>query len=555
MPGRSGWRSSQWQRMLAPEVMAQSGVAVREGELLAGKYRVERVLGVGGMGIVVAARHEQLDQLVAIKFVRDEALGNAESVERFIREARAAAKLKSEHSAKVLDVGKLDSGAPYMVMEFLDGQDLGQVLLEQGPMTIELAAGLIQQACEAVAEAHAAGIVHRDLKPQNLFLTRTLDGSPKLKVLDFGVSKAIGLTSGGRAGLTRTSTMLGSPLYMAPEQMRSSRDVDGRVDIWALGVVLFELLTGRWPFEAETMPELCLKVVSEAPQPLGVLRTDVPPAIVAIVECCLQREPENRFASAHDLASALEPFVGRFSRRPRSNLRGTEFLANRGHPDGSPARTPVSPVQSSAPPARTPVPPGQSSAPRARASVPPRQSSPPPARVSTRPASESVSAPIGEGPGPTPLASGPWGSSPAGPLPSGWTRRRTAVWMGVVLVSGALIVLVPRLASHRGSSPGTPAPAASLTFDHAGSPVPSPPSPARPEGSTAGLAPGDILLAPMPDVGSAAQSGSSIVAGAPPPPRARPVVSTAPVVRAWQPAHVPSASRPGVQADDIPALR
>jgi serine/threonine protein kinase len=542
--------------------MAQSGVTVREGELLAGKYRVERLLGVGGMGIVVAARHEQLDQLVAIKFVRDEALGNAESVERFIREARAAAKLKSEHSAKVLDVGKLDSGAPYMVMEFLDGQDLGQVLLEQGPMTIELAAGLIQQACEAVAEAHAAGIVHRDLKPQNLFLTRTLDGSPKLKVLDFGVSKAIGLTSGGRAGLTRTSTMLGSPLYMAPEQMRSSRDVDGRVDIWALGVVLFELLTGRWPFEAETMPELCLKVVGEAPQPLGVLRTDVPPAIVAIVECCLQREPENRFASAHDLASALEPFVGRLSRRPRSNLRGTEFLASRGHPDGSPARTPVSPAQSSAPPARASVPPVQSSRPPGQSSVPPArasarpagQSSVPPGRASARPAAESVSTAMGEGPGPTPLTSGPWGSSPAGPLPSGWTRRKTAAWMGVVLVSGALIVLVPRLASHRGSSAGSPAAVASLTFDHAGSPIPSPSSP-RPEGSTAGLAPGDILLAPTADVGSAAPSASSIVAGAPPPLRARPVVSTAPVVRAWQPAHVPSTFRPGVQADDIPALR
>jgi serine/threonine protein kinase len=550
--------------MLALEVMAQSGVTVREGELLAGKYRVERVLGVGGMGIVVAARHEQLDQLVAIKFVRDEALGNAESVERFIREARAAARLKSEHSAKVLDVGKLDSGAPYMVMEFLDGQDLGQVLLEQGPMTVELAARLIQQACEAVAEAHAVGIVHRDLKPQNLFLTRTLDGSPKLKVLDFGVSKAIGLTSGGRAGLTRTSTMLGSPLYMAPEQMRSSRDVDGRVDIWALGVVLFELLTGRWPFEAETMPELCLKVVGEAPQPLGVLRTDVPPAIVAIVECCLQREPENRFASAHDLASALEPFVGRLSRRPRSNLRGTEFLASPSLPDGSPGRPPVSPARSSAPPARASVPPGQSSVPPGRASRPPGASSSPPARASARPAGGSVPAPmgegpgtVGEGPGPTPLASGPWGPSPAGPPPSGRTRQRTAVWMGVVLVSGALFVLVPRLASHRGGSPGAPAPAASLTLDQAGSPTQSSPSlsPARPEGSAAGLPPGDLVLAPMPDVGSAVPSGSSIVAGAPPPPRARPVAPTGPVVRVWQPAHVPSTLRPGVPADDIPSLR
>src|ERR1700733_3637287 len=149
---------------------------VKEGVLLAGKYRVERVLGVGGMGIVVAARHEQLDQPVAIKFVRDGALGNGEAVERFLREARAAVKLRSEHAAKVLDVGTLESGAPYMVMEYLEGSDLGKVLTDFGPSSVDAAADWILQACEAVAEAHAAGIVHRDLKPQNLFLTQTVGG-------------------------------------------------------------------------------------------------------------------------------------------------------------------------------------------------------------------------------------------------------------------------------------------------------------------------------------------------------------------------------------------
>ena len=168
--------------------MIRPGTApVREGDLLAGKYRVERVLGAGGMGIVVAARHEELDQMVAIKFVRDEALDNDEAVQRFLREARAAVKLKSEHVARVLDVGKLESGAPYMVMEYLEGSDLGQVLTEQGPMDTEGAADWIMQACEAVAEAHSLGIVHRDLKPENLFLTNTIGGTQKMKVLDFGV--------------------------------------------------------------------------------------------------------------------------------------------------------------------------------------------------------------------------------------------------------------------------------------------------------------------------------------------------------------------------------
>src|SRR5580698_7104571 len=242
---------------------------VREGDLLAGKYRVERVLGAGGMGIVVAARHIELEQLVAIKFVRDEAIGSEDAVQRFLREARAAVKLKSEHVARVLDVGKLESGAPYMVMEYLEGSDLGKVLTDFGPSSLEAAADWVLQACEAVAEAHAAGIVHRDLKPENLFLARTVGGVMKIKVLDFGVSKAMAGSNGDLLGLTRTRAMLGSPLYMAPEQMRSSRDVDARCDVWALGVVLFQMLTRRWPFEADTMPALCLKVVSEPPMSLA----------------------------------------------------------------------------------------------------------------------------------------------------------------------------------------------------------------------------------------------------------------------------------------------
>ena len=285
---------------------------VREGDLLAGKYRVERVLGSGGMGVVVAAMHEQLEQRVAIKFVRDEALGNTDAVQRFLREARAAVKLKSEHAAKVLDVGTLESGAPYMVMEYLEGGDLSQILDDQGPLPIQTAAEYIVQACEAIAEAHAGGIVHRDIKPQNLFLAKSVGGAGKIKVLDFGVSKS--MVTSGAGGLTQTRSMLGSPLYMSPEQMRSSRDVDARADVWALGVVLYELLTKRWPFEAESMPELCLKVVSEQPTPVTTYRPDVPPGVVAVIARCLQRDPDQRYANAAELATALETFAPPASR-------------------------------------------------------------------------------------------------------------------------------------------------------------------------------------------------------------------------------------------------
>ena len=280
---------------------------IREGEILAGKYRVERVLGSGGMGVVVAAVHVQLEQRVAIKFVRDEALGNEDAVQRFLREARAAVKLRSEHAAKVLDVGTLESGAPYMVMEYLEGSDLGAVLEQHGTLTAAAASEWIIQACEAIAEAHAMGIVHRDIKPQNLFLAKTVGGQPKVKVLDFGVSKS--LTSSGVGGLTQTRAMLGSPLYMSPEQMRSSRDVDARSDVWALGVVLYELLTRRWPFEAESMPELCLKVVTDPPIPITSIRPDLPKVLVDVIGRCLQKDPAGRYANAAELASALEPLA------------------------------------------------------------------------------------------------------------------------------------------------------------------------------------------------------------------------------------------------------
>src|SRR5258706_9948366 len=260
------------------------------GDILAGKYRIERMLGRGGMGMVVAATHIHLDDRVAIKFLLPEALHNQEAVARFVREARAAVKIKSEHVARVSDVGQLENGAPYMVMEYLQGQDLAQVVQSQGGLTPEAAVEYVLQACEAIAEAHALGIVHRDLKPANLFLVRRADGSPSVKVLDFGISKVTKLGgSGADLDMTRTAAVMGSPLYMSPEQMASTRDVDARADIWALGVILHEIISGRLPFEADTMPQLCAMVLQEPAPPLRNFRPDVPEGLQNAILHCLEK--------------------------------------------------------------------------------------------------------------------------------------------------------------------------------------------------------------------------------------------------------------------------
>ncbi len=282
---------------------------VREGEILAGKYRVERILGVGGMGVVIAATHLQLDQRVALKFVLPEAIQGPETIERFSREARAAVKLRSDHVARVLDVGTLENGSPYMVMEYLEGRDLGQEVEARGPLPHEEAAEYVLQACEAIAEAHAIGIVHRDLKPQNLFLGRRVDGRPLVKVLDFGISKFSGSQSGENMSLTTTHAVMGSPNYMSPEQLRSARAVDSRSDIWALGVILYELLTGEVPFVATSVTELCAMVLQDTPRPLKDRRPDVPAAFAEVVLRCLEKDPTRRFQSIAALAQALEPFA------------------------------------------------------------------------------------------------------------------------------------------------------------------------------------------------------------------------------------------------------
>jgi serine/threonine-protein kinase len=280
------------------------GVA-QPGTVLLGKYRVERVIGVGGMGAVIAARHLQLDERVAIKFLLPNMVEHEEIVQRFLREARAAIKVRSEHCVRVLDVGTLESGAPYMVMEYLEGQDLAHIV-EGGALPIADSVDWVLQAAEALAEAHVMGIVHRDLKPANLFLTRRPDGSPSVKVLDFGISKQT--ASGADAGVTKTQAVLGSPRYMSPEQMRSTRDVDARADVWALGAVIHELVAGAPPFDAETMTALCAAILQDAPNPLRARRPDAPPQLEAAILGALQKDRDRRYQNVAQLAAALAPF-------------------------------------------------------------------------------------------------------------------------------------------------------------------------------------------------------------------------------------------------------
>ena len=279
------------------------------------------MIGVGGMGVVMAAHHLELDARVAIKFLLPETAASAEAVERFAREARAAVKIRNEHVARVADVGKLDDGTPYMVMEYLEGSDLAAWLIQYGPLPPEQAVDFVLQAGEAIAEAHSLGIVHRDLKPSNLFVTQRSDGTLSLKVLDFGISKSVNLGRSG-ASMTRTAVMVGSPMYMSPQQIRSARDVDAQADIWALGVILYELIGGVPPFDAENLAELVDRIMSSTPPSLRQFRPDVSAALEQVIFRCLARDVTQRFTSMAALAEALLPFAPQRARASVERISG-----------------------------------------------------------------------------------------------------------------------------------------------------------------------------------------------------------------------------------------
>jgi serine/threonine protein kinase len=279
------------------------------GQIVAQKYRVDRFIGQGGMGVVVAGFHLELDQPVAIKFLVSEAGLESEGVERFRREARAAAKIHSEHVARVFDIGLLDERVPYMVMELLNGSDLEHELERRGALPVAEAVGYALQAIDAVAEAHSVGIVHRDLKPTNLFLAARADGTRLVKVLDFGISKSLGSGRQREVALTRSAAFVGSPLFMAPEQMRSARDVDARADVWALGAILYVMVTGQLPHPGNSLPEVCMAVMNAPPRQLRDFMANVPDGLEPILMKCLAKEPAERYASVAELAGELLRFA------------------------------------------------------------------------------------------------------------------------------------------------------------------------------------------------------------------------------------------------------
>jgi eukaryotic-like serine/threonine-protein kinase len=288
-----------------PPDSVTGAAGVGPGDIIADKYLIDSVLGVGGMGVVFRARHLQLNGQVALKFLSAQFLAHPVAIGRFRREAQAAARLKSEHVVRVFDVGTHSNGLPYMVMEYLEGCDLGGLLDDYGRLATDLAADLLIQTCNAVEDAHRQGIIHRDLKPSNLFCVPRPDGTLTIKVVDFGISKVSGASAGLDGDITVTGNIVGSPSYMSPEQMKSPNRIDHRTDLWSLGVVLYECVTGKLPFPASSYAEICLKVHQEPPVPPRAHGVVLPAGLEAIINTCLAKEPEQRYATAGDLAAAL----------------------------------------------------------------------------------------------------------------------------------------------------------------------------------------------------------------------------------------------------------
>jgi len=274
----------------------------RTGAVILSKYTVEKTLGQGGMGLVVAARHHHLEELHAIKFLLPGTNAKHQVTQRFLREARAAARLKNEHVVRVQDVGTTPDGHLYMVMEYLEGTNLKSALAE-GPLAISDIVACVLQICEALSEAHAAGIVHRDLKPANLHLWRDMHGAPHIKVLDFGIAKFV---DSDLTNLTNKAELLGTLLYMSPEQILDSGKVDQRSDIWALGVVFYELVTGEKPFGGYTQIDVVSAITRREPIPPSELRRELPVAIESVILRCLRKDTDERYQTAQELAAALK---------------------------------------------------------------------------------------------------------------------------------------------------------------------------------------------------------------------------------------------------------
>jgi serine/threonine protein kinase len=445
-------------------------MSIAPGTVLGGKYRVDRVLGEGGMGVVAAATHVDLGSRVAVKFLLRHALENQDIVARFEREARSTASLQSDHVVNVTDVGRFDDGAPYMVMELLSGCDLASGLVRAGgKLPVAEAIAYASQACVGLGDAHDAGIVHRDVKPSNLFLHSRKDKRVVVKVVDFGIAKDIAATN---TSLTQASSMMGSPKYMSPEQLRDSKSVDARSDVWSLGVVLFEMLAGRTPFEAESMAVLHADILGSRAPSLLDLRPEIPPALDAIVQRCLEKDPAARFGNMRELGAALAQIAMVTSAVEPSFVLTSERILKATDP------TPATGFDATAIAEATP------------------------AHVTTG----------ARGHGPTPVSLGsPTGASTVadGAPAAAGARTSRAVPMAIV-AAAALVALAIGL--KPASAPPAPPPAPAAAAPPAPEPAPAlAPAPVAAPAPTAAVA----AVAPPDDAGTAAKTAAPKAAAAP----------------------------------------
>jgi eukaryotic-like serine/threonine-protein kinase len=295
--------SANSERLLSSAERMRAEAPLTIGQVVAARYRIERVVGVGGMGFVYEATNQSTGERVAIKCLLRSLATDAECVTRFLREARSTASIQSAHVVRVFEAGQEPSVPPYFVMEFLEGEDLGAVVEDSGPLPVDEAVAAVIQACLGVGDAHALGLVHRDLKPSNLIRT-----SSGIKVVDFGISKVL-LEAEGGDRLTQTTAVFGSPAYMSPEQVRSAKHVDARTDVWALGVVLYELLSGKAPFAGDNSGAVLAAIIADEATPLRTMAPHVPEGLEQVVHACLVKDRERRVRSVAELAQRLAPFA------------------------------------------------------------------------------------------------------------------------------------------------------------------------------------------------------------------------------------------------------